>query len=64
MQDVDWDTRGGDGGYRVRIGGEWIAVPDDAVVTEPNKFGAAVVWPYQDGAGNIQIRCFLAGAGA
>ena len=43
LQDVDWDTQ--DGHYRARIQGEWIVVPDDAVVTEPNRFGPAVVWP-------------------
>jgi hypothetical protein len=46
VQDVDWDTQ--DGHYRVRIPGEWIVVPDAAVVTEPNRFGPAVVWPYND----------------
>jgi hypothetical protein len=43
--------------------GEWIVVPDAAVVTEPNRFGPAVVWPYNDRYGNIQIRCFMPGAG-
>ena len=28
--------------------GEWIFVPELAVVTEPNCFGPAVVWPYMD----------------
>ena len=32
VQDVDWDTQ--DGHYRVRIYGQWIMVPDAAVVTE------------------------------
>ncbi len=62
IQDVDWDTR--DGNYRVRLHGEWIVVPDAAVVTQPNKFGRAVVWPYQDFQGATQIRCFLPGSGA
>jgi len=31
VQDVDWDTQ--DGHYRVRIYGQWLDVPDDAVVT-------------------------------
>jgi hypothetical protein len=52
-----------DGHYRVRIQGEWIVVPDAAVVTEPNRFGPAVVWPYNDRYGNTQIRCFMPGAG-
>jgi hypothetical protein len=37
VQDVDWDTQ--DGHYRVRIYGQWFVVPDDAVLTEPNRFG-------------------------
>jgi hypothetical protein len=61
VQDVDWDTQ--DGHYRVRIQGEWIVVPDDSVVTEPNRFGPAVVWPYIDRYGNTRIRCFIPGAG-
>ena len=61
IQDVDWDTQNGK--YRVRLYGDWIIVPDNAVVTEPNKFGPAVVWPYMDAKGMTQIRCFLPGAG-
>ncbi len=62
IEDVDWDTDGS--GYRVRVDGKWIDVPDAAVVTEPNRFGPAVVWPYRDIDGNTLIRCFLPGAGA
>ena len=62
VQDVDWDTQ--DGHYRVPVYGQWFVVPDDAVVTEPNRFGPAVVWPYNDRYGNTQIRCFMPGAGA
>ena len=61
VQDVDWDTEGGH--YRVRIHGDWVVVPDDAVVTEPNRFGPAVVWPYTDRFGTTRIRCFIPGAG-
>lgn len=50
--------------YRVRLHGEWIVVPLNAVVTEPNRYGPAVVWTYQDSAGVTQVRCFLSGAGA
>ena len=56
VQDVDWDTQ--DGHYRVRIYGQWLDVPDDAVVTEPNRFGSD-----NDRYGNTQIRCFMPGAG-
>ena len=62
VQDVDWDTQ--DGRYRVRLQGEWVVVPDTAVVSEPNRFGPAVVWPYLDAMGATQIRCFMPGAGA
>jgi hypothetical protein len=61
VEDVDWDTQ--DGHYRVRIYGQWIVVPDAAVVTEPNRFGPTVVWPYRDSDGTTQIRCFMPGAG-
>ena len=61
VQDVDWDTQ--EGHYRVRIQGQWLMVPDAAVVTEPNRFGPAVVWPYNDRNGNTRIRCFMPGAG-
>jgi hypothetical protein len=61
VQDVDWDTQ--NGRYRVKLHGEWIVVPDDAVVKEPNRFGPAVVWPYMDVNGATQIRCFMPGAG-
>ena len=37
VEDVDWDTQGSS--YRVRINGQWVVVPDAAVVTEPNKSG-------------------------
>jgi hypothetical protein len=63
IQDVDWDTQKDDAGavhYRVRLHGEWIVVP----VTERNRFGPAVVWPYMNADGATQIRCFLPGAGA
>ena len=62
VENVDWDTQ--EGRYRVRLEGEWVIVPDAAVVTEPNRYGPAVVWPYKDASGNTQIRCFMPGAGA
>lgn len=50
--------------YRVRVDGNWIDVPDNAVVTPNggNKFGRAVVWPYIDSDGITRIRCFMPGA--
>ena len=34
-----------DGHYRVRIEGDWVDVPEDAVITEPNRVGRTMVWP-------------------
>jgi len=61
IEDVDWDMQ--EGRYRVRLDHKWLVVPDEALVAEPNRFGRAVVWPYQDAQGATQIRCFLPGAG-
>jgi hypothetical protein len=59
VMDPDWESR--DGHYRVRIEGEWIVVPEDAVITEPNRAGRTMVWPIKGTLG-IQIRCFLPGS--
>jgi hypothetical protein len=45
----------------VRLEGEWIVVPDDAVITEPNRAGRTMVWPVKGSLGTI-IRCFLPGS--
>jgi hypothetical protein len=40
-------------------------VPDDAVLSGPNKFGKAIVW-FRDPWGvssTIRIQCFLSGSG-
>jgi hypothetical protein len=34
VADPDWESKNSH--YRVRIDNEWIDVPDDAVITEPN----------------------------
>ena len=61
VEDVDWDTK--DGKYRVRLDGQWIEVPPDALVTVSNKFGLAVDGPTRTYEGRTQIRCFIPGAG-
>lgn len=59
LDDVDWDTK--DGHYRVRLRGEWVDVPEDTVITEPNRIGRTIVWPYfLDG--HTVIRCFMPGS--
>jgi hypothetical protein len=59
VSDVDWESRGGH--YRVRIEGEWLEVPDDAVITEPNRVGRTMVWPMR-GYQGLSIRCFMPGS--
>lgn len=59
VADPDWESK--DGHYRVRIDGEWITVPDDAVITEPNRAGRTMVWPIKGSLGTT-IRCFLPGS--
>ena len=59
VSDVDWESK--DGHYRVRLEGQWIDVPDDAVITVPNRAGRTMVWPVK-GALGISIRCFLPGS--
>jgi len=59
VSDVDWES--GNGHYRVRLEGEWIDVPDEAVITEPNRVGRTMVWPIR-GYGGLTIRCFMPGS--
>jgi hypothetical protein len=63
--DVAWDTTS-EGHYRVQVWGQWVVVPDEAVIKVPNRLGRPIVWPYiddlPDGAIRLQIKCFLPGA--
>jgi hypothetical protein len=59
VSDVDWESNSGH--YRVRIDGEWHDVPEDAVITEPNRAGRTMVWPIR-GYQGLSIRCFMPGS--
>jgi hypothetical protein len=59
VSDVDWQSAGGH--YRVRLDGEWVDVPDEAVITEPNRIGRTMVWPLRGYLG-LTIRCFMPGS--
>ena len=59
VSDPDWRSK--EGHYQVRIEGEWYDVPDDAVITEPNRVGRTMVWPIK-GWGGMTIRCFMPGS--
>jgi hypothetical protein len=59
VSDVDWES--GNGHYRVRLDGQWVDVPDEAVITEPNRIGRTMVWPLRGYLG-LTIRCFMPGS--
>jgi hypothetical protein len=58
LSEVDWESR--DGHYRVWLDGAWHDVPDDAVITVPNRAGKTMVWPMR-GVLGLTIRCFMPG---
>jgi hypothetical protein len=64
VSDADWESK--DGKYRVRLEGQWWPVPDDAVITEPNRVGRTMVWPIYYRSLNkldrVDIRCFMPGS--
>jgi len=72
VEDADWEAKNGH--YRVRVpeypGSKvmvWIDVPDNSVITEPNKAGRTMVWPVyfgseEDNPQPIWIRCFMPGS--
>jgi hypothetical protein len=59
MDDADWEAK--DGHYRVRIDGEWVDVPTEAVVSGSNLSGRTMVWPYYL-YGHPKARCFMPGS--
>jgi hypothetical protein len=44
-----------------RLTTEWLEVPDEVVIKEPNQFGRAVAW-YVFQNGRLQVRCFAPGS--
>lgn len=66
ISDADWEVKGDH--YRVRVpitnGGDvlqWIDVPEESVITEPNRAGKTMVWPLY-GTMGVSIRCFMPGS--
>ena len=59
VSDVDWESSSGH--YRVRLEGKWLDVPDEAVITGPNRVGRTMVWPMRGDTGPV-IRCFMPGS--
>lgn len=71
LKGVDWrsinDPKKSHVHFQVQIKGKWWDVPDDAVLTVPNRAGRTIVWPVFTYGGNnklidVYIRCFLPGA--
>lgn len=70
VKDSDWDSVNDPDKpkthYKVRLpiegtnDGEWIDVPDEAVIKQPNLYGRTVVWPLKGYLGTT-IRCFIPG---
>jgi hypothetical protein len=64
LDDGEWDIK--DNNYRVFIQGRWVVVPDDAVLSGPNKFGKAIVW-FRNYPSRVtpdtRIQCFIPGSG-
>src|SRR5258707_1867929 len=58
VADPDWESK--DGHYRVRLENNWIDVPDDALITEPNRAGRTMASPMRLNRG-ISIRRLIAG---
>lgn len=57
--DPDWESEAGH--YRVRINGEWVVVPDGAVITQPNRAGRTMVWRHFID-GHPRVHCFMPGS--
>ena len=58
LTDNDWETR--DGKYRVKINDQWVDVPDEAVLKQPNLFGPTMIWIFHFN-GEVAVRCFIPG---
>jgi hypothetical protein len=67
LDDGEWDMRGNS--YRVFLDGKWVVVPDDTVISGPNKLGKAIVWFQKPaelewgGETGTPIWCFIPGSG-
>jgi hypothetical protein len=54
-------ARDPDGRYANSPLKQWVDVPDEAVITEPNRIGRTMVWPIRGYLG-LTIRCFMPGS--
>ena len=67
VEPSDWETQNKPRShYKVRLDGVWADVPDEAVVTGPNRDGRTLVWYYDAWTGHSGIpgkiiKCFMPG---
>jgi hypothetical protein len=75
LKDVEWQTQNlAHSHYKVLLPAQpiinpdapsgamvWVDVPDEAVLTEPNKVGETLVWPLWNYQG-VSVRCFMPGS--
>jgi hypothetical protein len=59
-QETEYEMR--DNRYWAPIDGVWQPVPDEAVITEPNKVGRDMKWIFMEN-GQKRFRCFLPASG-
>jgi len=59
-EETEFEMR--DGSYWAPIDGIMTRVPQEAVITEPNRHGRAIKWLYFEN-GHKAFRCFIPGAG-
>jgi len=75
LAQVDWEINGNryrvrvpttPGGFQRAMAGaanvetEWVYVPDEAVIDEPNRANVTLVWPLYGPMG-VSVRCFMPG---
>lgn len=59
-EETEYDIR--EGHYWAPIDGVWTQVPNNVVLTEPNKAGRAIKWLYYEDGKRV-FRCFLPASG-
>ena len=61
VDDPNWG-RYEDGTYWVVLYGKRLNVPPEAIVSQQNRVGYSVVWPYSLPSDGLRIRCFMPGS--
>lgn len=59
VEDADWGIE--NDSYWVMVDGQKLVVPPEALLTQKNRAGVAIVWPMSDQDGKTIVRCFIPG---